>query len=202
MELLKKTMGGLLLALAWMPAMGQAQGTEPARHGLWQRAHPLVVEGGVLTVNGMTAKTGLNFRVADLHYLFVDVPGAGTAVIADRPFTGAREEKGAFRGGVLTVSAGESRLQLTAARKVHGNGSAYVRLDRGSRSGSRVPEIGYGGAATSRVTWVQDAGGVVGPRRRRVNVSAGRRLREAKLCRPSRKGPEKCAVVREVPMRD
>ena len=64
-----------------------------------------------------------------------------------------------------------------------------------------MPEIGYGGAALSRVTWVRDAGGVVA-RRRRVNVSVGRRLREAKLCWPSRKGPERCAVVREVPVAD
>ena len=53
-------------------------------------------------------------------------------------------------------------MQLSSAHKVHGNGSAYVRLDLGSRSGSRVPEIGYGSTAMSRVTWVGDAGGVVG----------------------------------------
>ncbi len=202
MRSIGKVMGVIVLALACVPAVLQAQEPEPVRHGLWQRAHPLVVDRGVLTVNGMTVKTGLNFRVADLRYLFVDVPGAGTAVISDRPFAGAREQKSAFRGGMLTVVAGESRVQLSAARKVHGNGSVYVRLDRVSRSGSRVPEIGYGSAAMSRVTWVQDAGGVAAQRRRRVNVSMGRRLREAKLCRPSRKGPEKCAIVREVPARD
>ena len=201
MRRMKTVLAGLMLAVICAPAIARAQEVEPVRHGFWQRAHPLVVERGVLTVNGMTVKTGLNFRVADLHCLFVDVPGAGTVVISDRPFTGAREQKGAFRGGVLTVWAGESRVQLSAARKVHGNGPAYVRLDGGSRSGSRVPEIGYGGAAMSRVTWVQDAGGVMA-RRRRLNVSVGRRLREAKLCRPSRRGPEKCAVVREMPVRD
>ena len=189
-----------MLALVCAPAVGRAQ-EQTVRRGLLHRGHPLVVESGVLTVNGMTVKTGLNFRVADMRCLFVDVPGVGTAVISDRPFAGAREQRGAFRGGVLTVVAGESRVQLSAARKVHGNGSAYVRLDGGSRSGSRVPEIGYGSAAMSRVTWVQDAGGVTA-RRRRVNVSMGRRLREAKLCRPSRKGPEKCAIVREMPVQD
>lgn len=202
MRSVRKVLGGMLLALVCAPAIAHAQDAEPVRHGFWQRAHPLVVERGVLTINGMTVKTRLNFRVADLRYLFVDVPGAGTAIISDRPFAGAREQKSAFRGGALTVIAGESRVQLSAAHKVHGNGSAYVRLDRGSRSGSHVPEIGYGSAAMSRVTWVEDAGGVAVQRRRRVNVGTGRRLREAKLCRPSRRGPEKCAIVHEVPFRD
>ena len=47
----RKLLRGMLLALACTSAVGHTQ--EPARHGLWQRAHPLAVEGGVLTVNGM-----------------------------------------------------------------------------------------------------------------------------------------------------
>ncbi len=97
------------------------------------RAHSLTIQRGVLTVDGMTVRTGLSFRITDMRYMYVYVPGAGTTVISERPFGGALEEKAAFRGRTLTVNAGGSRLQLTAANKMRGSHSAFVRFDRRRR---------------------------------------------------------------------
>lgn len=169
---------------------------ERHRGGLWQRAHPLTIQRGVLTVDGLTVKTGLSFRVSDMKYMYVYVPGAGTTVIAERPFSGAREQKSAFRGKTLTVSAGGNRLQLTAANRMRGSRSAYVRFDRGNVAGVGVPMVGFGEAALAPAVWAPD-GGEMWNGRRRVRVS-GRRLRTAKLCRPSPHGRERCATIREV----
>jgi hypothetical protein len=156
----------------------------------------LTIRRGVLTVDGLTVKTGLSFRVADMRYMYVYVPGAGTTVIAERPFSGAWEQKSAFRGRTLTVNAGGNRLQLTAGNRMRGTRSVYVRFDRGSVRGVDVPMVGFGEAALAPAVWSADDGALWNGRRR-VRVS-GRRLRSAKLCRPSRRGRELCATIREV----
>lgn len=196
-----KGAGWLMLALAFSQWSGRGFAAEAnqdgARRGFLQRAHPMMVERGMLTVNGLPVKTGMSFRIADLHFLFIDVPGTGSTVISDRPFAGAREQKRAFKGSMLTVMSGGNRLELTSSNRLHGTHSAYVRLDRDSRSASRTPEIGYASSGAAPVVWIQDAGGVR-VHRRRVAVRTRRALREAKLCRPSARGREACAIIREV----
>lgn len=160
------------------------------------RAHLLTIQRGVLTVDGMTVRTGLDFRISNMRYMYVYVPGAGTTVISERPFGGALEERAAFRGKTLTVNAGGSRLQLTSANKMRGSHSAYVRFDRGEVDGVNMAMVGFGNAALAPAVWASEDAGRWNPRRR-VNVR-GRRVRTAKLCRPSAHGPEKCALIREV----
>lgn len=159
--------------------------------------HPMKVRNGILTVDGLPVETGLNLRIANLRYLYICLPGAGTAVISEQPFAGAREQKAAFRGNALSVSAGGSRLQLTAANRLRGTRSAYVRFDRGADGGMRTPAISYGDAAMVPAVWPQQ-GIEARPLRRRVRVSGRRAARTARLCRPSAHGGEKCAIVREV----
>lgn len=161
-------------------------------------AHPLRVQGGVLTVDGLTVKSGLNLRVANWRYLYVYLPGAGTAVIAEQPFAGAREQRSAFHGNALTINAGGSRIQLTAANRMRGSRPAYVRFDQGTGPGTREPAVSFGDAAMVPAVWPgSEPEGRYAPRKR-LKVHAGRMPRSARLCRPSPHGRELCATVREV----
>jgi hypothetical protein len=165
-------------------------------HALGAGAHPLRVQNGVLTVDGMTARTGVNLRIADLHYLYVAIPGAGTMVIAERPFAGAHVEEGAFRGSSLTVTAGGSRVQLTAANRFRSSRAAYVRFDREVAETLALPAVSYGDAAKVPAIWPDERMAPVTVRRRVVTKARGPRT--AKLCGPARKGRNSCALVREV----
>jgi hypothetical protein len=190
----------LLALLCTVPALaGEARalrpGTARVAPQVHTRAHPLRVQGGVLTVDGLTVKTGLNLRVANLHYLYIFVPGTGTAIVSDQPFAGASEQKAGFNGNVLMVQAGERRLELTATHRMHGTHAAYVRLERGMGPALREPAISFGDASWVPAVWPeQDAG----PAGAHGHKSRGRMLRSAKLCRPSPHGHEVCAVVHEV----
>lgn len=180
---------------ARVPADG-SYNEDGERHSLWQRAHPLTIQHGVLTVDGLTVRTGLSLRVADMRYMYVYVPGVGTTLISERPFGGALEQRSAFHGRTLTVSSGGNRLQLTSAKRMRGSHSAYVRFDGGVVAGVRRPMVGFGRAALAPAVWEQDdSDGWTS--RRHVRVS-GRRLKTAKLCRPSAHGHELCATIREV----
>ena len=174
-----------------------AKGTPERRGGLLRRTHPLAIQQGVLTVDGLTVKAGMNYRISDLHYMYVGVPGTGVVVIAEHPFSGAREEPLAFRGNTLTVLAGSSRVQLTAANRMRGHESAYVRFEPGDTPALRTPMLGFGEAALVPAVWSPYSSATPGGRRR-LRVRARRALHTARLCRPSPEGRERCAIVREV----
>ena len=42
------------------------------------KVHPLRVQNGILTVDGLTVRTAINLQVPNFHYLYVYVPGSGT----------------------------------------------------------------------------------------------------------------------------
>lgn len=161
------------------------------------KPHPLRVQDGVLTIDGMTAQSGLDLQISDFHYLYVYVPGSGTAVIAERPFAGAREQKSAFRGTTLTITAGTRQIQVSARNRLRGTHSAFVRFEPGSRAGMQTPAVSYGDAALLPAIWPGNEPKARGPRVR-LRVKAHRPLRMGKLCRPSPHGKEVCATVREV----
>ena len=170
----------------------------PAEHRggrLLRREHPLVIQHGVLTVDGLTVRSGISTRVADLQYLYVCVPGTGVVVIAEHPFSGAREEPAAFQGRTLTVLAGTNRIQLTAANRMRSNASAFVRFEPGETPGTRTPALGFGDAALLPAMWSPHGAGTQAGRHR---YRAHHPLRTARLCRPSPKGSEMCAMIREV----
>lgn len=159
--------------------------------------HPLRVQEGVLTVDGLTVKTGVDLRIANLHYLYLGVPGFGTAVVSERPFAGAEEERGAFHGNSLTVMADGRRVQLSAVNKMRGTHTAFVLFMPGGGTSLRKPTVSFGDAAMVPAVWGEARSTERVPVRR-VRVRAVRAPRTAKLCRPSRKGHEACAVIREV----
>ncbi len=160
-------------------------------------AHPLKVQSGVLTVDGLTVKTAVDLQISRFHYLYIYVPGSGTAVISERPFAGAREQKAAFHGNTLTVLAGDRRLQLTASNRLRGTHAAFVRFDHGMGPGTRVPAVSFGDGAMVPAIWPDDELASRGPHLR-VKVKGRRAMRSGKLCRPSPHGREICATVREV----
>ena len=184
---------GLLAVLA---VLGTVEGAMAAG------TRPLRVKHGVLTVDGLTVTTGLELRIASLQYLYVALPGVGTAVVAEKPFPGAREQRAAFRGNSLTVVAGESRVQLTATNRMLGSlrgpRSAYVRFDPGSATSTLIPALGFGDAASAPAIWPEVGVDVALGARRRRQVKGRQALRTARLCRPSKQGPELCATVHEV----
>ena len=182
-----------------MPAMEAVAVDATERHGekTVHRGRPLLIQHGVLTVDGLTVKTGITTRVADLQYMYLCVPGTGAVVLAEHPFSGAREEPSAFQGKTLRFLAGTSLVELTAANRMRGNASVYVRFEPGETPGVRTPALGFGEAAFVPAVWSQNGPGTPAGRRR-SKARVRRVLRTAKLCRPSREGQEKCAMIREV----
>ncbi len=176
------------------PDESGATGAERHSGKLLQRTHPLIIQGGVLTVDGLTVRSGLNLRVPDLQYMYVYLPGTGTAVLAEHPFPGARQEPTAFQGRTLTVLVGVSRVQLTTANRMRTNRPVYVQFEPGELDGARMPAVSFGSAAMVPAVWSR---GRVGARRH-GKARAHRVLRAARLCRPSPEGKERCAIVREV----
>ncbi len=186
-RLLRKALGTAALLLG---GMGLTQGAVAAS------SHALKVQSGVLTVDGLTVKTAVNLHIASFHYLYIYLPGMGTAVISDHPFAGAREQKAAFHGSLMTVAVEERTVQLSAAKRMRGNRSAFVRFDRGVGPGTRTAAVSYGESAMVPAVWPEEETMNRSARLRRIKVS--RSLRSGKLCRPSPHGRELCATVREV----
>lgn len=181
--------GAVVLAGAWLAATAGAS----HRRG---RTHPFQVKGGILTIDGMTARHGLTMRTANLHYLYLYLPGEGTAIVSPQPFEGAHPQTTAFRGDVLTISAGGHRVELTSTTPVHSH-TAYVRFEHGVITDLRTPALAFGDTTVIPAVWpVEEGPAATG--HLRVKVRGRRALRSGKLCRPSPRGRELCAVVREV----
>ncbi len=161
------------------------------------KPHPLHLKNGIYTVDGLTAKTTVNLQIANLHFLYLYVPGSGTAIVSEKPFLGATEQKAAFRGNTLTVLAGSRHLQLTSATRLRGTRTAFVRFVPGAGPGTRFPAVSYGDAAEVPAIWPDETTGYRTPQLR-LKVKGRRALRTARLCRPSPHGQELCATVREV----
>lgn len=192
-----KCVGSCLLALVSATAGARQPGDTYGAGGGRQRAHAVGIGGGVLTIDGLTVRTDVDLRVASQHFVYIYVPGAGTALISTKPFGEAHEQKAAFRGNTLSVLAGGRRLQLSTPNRMRGTRSAYVRFDAGVGPHLRMPTVSYGDAATVPAIWPEDDVAFA-VSRRRVKVKARRALRSARLCRPSPKGKELCALVHEV----
>ncbi len=186
-RLLLKSLGTAALLLGSMA--GEQRASAAA-------SHPLKVQSGVLTIDGLTVKAAVNLHIANFHYLYIYLPGMGTAVISDHTFAGAGEQKAAFHGSTMTVSVQERTVQLSAAKRMRGNRSAYVRFDPGVGPGLRTAAVSYGESAYVPAIWPEEASPSRSVRLRKIK--AGRSFRSAKLCRPSPHGRELCATVREI----
>lgn len=161
-------------------------------------AQPLVIKDGVLTVDGLAVRSRVNVVVPAFRYLYIAIPGRGTAVISDRAFSGATEERNAFRGTSLTLVAGDTHLQLSSARRLRSAHAAWFRFGRAVSPGLRAPDMAFGSDALVPATWPQQT--LPGVRLRRASFRTGRfrMSRIGRLCRPSPHGRERCALIHEV----
>jgi hypothetical protein len=116
---------------------------------------PVSIDRGTMTVDGMTGKAALNYDIPDLKYIYLYAPGIGVAVVSNEPFTGATEQKSAFKENTLTVTVGEHTLQLASDKRILGKKteSAYVMVDRQFTLPSRFPVIGYGTVVKAPYVW-------------------------------------------------
>jgi hypothetical protein len=123
---------------------------------------PVNIVHGELTVDGLIAKAGLNFQIADLKFFYIWVPGLGTAIVSNQPFPGAKIQANALEGKVLTVNADGHQLQLACDQPLiyEKNTKAkpkpismFVAVDRSFDRGSAYPEFGYGTVVKAPYTW-------------------------------------------------
>lgn len=129
---------------------------------------PVDIVHGELTIDGLIAKAGLNFQIIDLKYLYVWVPGLGTAVISNQPFAGAKIQPDAIDGNTMTVKVDGHQLQLACdgdmlnreagkkifqGKKKEKPTSLYVALDTNYQLGSNYPQFGYGDQNKAPYNW-------------------------------------------------
>ncbi len=119
---------------------------------------PVTVVKGVLTVDGLIAKADLNFQILDLQYLYIWVPGMGTAIISNHAFAGSKLQVDAINGPLLTVKVDDHQLQLAGDKDLLGGKkpkplSLYVGIDRTFDHGSPYPEFGYGIKGKAPYNW-------------------------------------------------
>jgi hypothetical protein len=113
------------------------------------------VERGILTVDGLPGKAGLNYEIKDLKYIYLYAPWVGIAIVSHSPFPGAVEQKNAFDDKTLTVTVDTHRLQLYSDKRLLGKKpeSAFVAVDRSFKLPSQLPVIGYGETLKPPYAW-------------------------------------------------
>ena len=113
------------------------------------------VQRGILTVDGMPGKAGLNYEIKDLKFIYLYAPWIGITIVSHSPFPGAIEQKNAFNDQTLTVTVDSHKLQLYSDKRLLGKKpeSAYVAVDRNFRLPSQLPVIGYGETLRPPYAW-------------------------------------------------
>ena len=115
------------------------------------------VRDGVYTVDGMVAKIRLNYDVHGFRYMYLFVPGVGTAVVSVTPNADALTTPATLQGDALTFSADGHRFSLTGVSLASDRGQApahlYVRLDRSAWRLSRTAMVGFGDRAELPYQW-------------------------------------------------
>jgi len=116
---------------------------------------PVHIARGTFTVDGVVGKAALNYDISDLKYLYMYVPGMGVVVVSNVTFPGAAEQKNAFSGNTLTVTAMDHKLELASENGFLGKKpeSAFVRIDRDSVLPSKFPVVGYGTLRVAPYAW-------------------------------------------------
>ena len=140
------------------PAPGTPRLTQPGHH-----AHtdaPLLygrVRDGVYTVDGMVAKLRLNYDVNGAQYLYLFVPGVGTAVVSLTADPDSIVAEARLHDNELTFASGDRHFKLTGVALSDGKNEApdhlYVRLDRAAWHLGRQPMVGFGNVAQLPYAW-------------------------------------------------
>jgi hypothetical protein len=113
--------------------------------------HPMNadIQDGTLKIDGFVAKLGVNEDIHNAGYLYIFLPGTGTAVVSLNPMAGATKVAGAFHDKKLTFSAGGREFVLASDKAMLTDASyadAYVRLDDSELTGQ--PVVGSGDNST------------------------------------------------------
>lgn len=163
-------------AAAVLPGSGQtfsaSVGTSPVLGAVPIKVHPVMpehpkdgdetllyarVRDGVYSVDGLVAKLRLNYDVQAAKYMYMFVPGLGTAVISATPDADAVASNAALHESELSFLSADHLFTLTGVTVVNGKGEVparlYVRFDREAWHLSRLPMIGYGRAAAMPYEW-------------------------------------------------
>lgn len=115
------------------------------------------VREGVYTVDGMVAKVQLNYNVDGANYLYMFVPGVGTAVISTTADQDGVSHEAALRGDELSFMVDGHHFNLTGVALANNKGQApahlFVRLDRSAWRLNRQPMVGFGNLAELPYEW-------------------------------------------------
>lgn len=115
------------------------------------------VRGGVYTVDGMVAKLHLNYDVNGVRYLYLFVPGVGTALVSTTADADAVTAKAKLQENELSFTAGEHHFKLTGVALATSKGNVpehlYVKLDRTAWNLNRRPMVGFGSSEAMPYQW-------------------------------------------------
>ena len=115
------------------------------------------VRDGVYSVDGMVAKVRLNYDIQGANYMYLFLPGVGTAVVSAAPDEDALMLPATLQAGALTFSADGHHFSLSGVSLASDQGQSaahlYVRLDRSAWHLSRTPMIGFGDRAAVPYEW-------------------------------------------------
>lgn len=115
------------------------------------------VRNGVYTVDGMTAKVKLNYDVNGVSFLYLFVPGVGTAVVSVVADPQAVAIEAKLHEDLLSFAVGEHRFTLSGVALASNKGTApahlYVKLDRTAWQLSHRPMVGFGNLAEAPYVW-------------------------------------------------
>jgi len=111
------------------------------------------VRDGILTVDGMVGKAGLNYNIHQ-GFMYFTIPGVGTAIVAQNRFPNALPQKNAFHGNTLTFAANGHTVELTSANPlVSGKQEAWVNIDPLYGANIRFPQMGFGQSLSRPYVW-------------------------------------------------
>ena len=116
------------------------------------------IRDGVYSVDGMVGKVRLNYDVKAASYLYLFMPGVGTALVSLSPSSGAVSVPAAYHEGQLTVHIADHTLNVTGIESlVNDRGgepaALFVSLDRSAWKLGRTPMVGYGRTAEAPFEW-------------------------------------------------
>ena len=115
------------------------------------------VRNGVYTVDGMVAKLQLNYDVDGARFVYMFVPGLGTAVLSLTADPDAITAEASVHENELKFSVGDHRFRLTGIALANNKGRVpehlYVKLDRAAWQLNRHPMVGFGNAVAMPYQW-------------------------------------------------
>ncbi|QHN02295.1 hypothetical protein FTO74_02085 [Granulicella sp. WH15] len=134
-----------------------AEETTPV-DGIPKQTLSVEIRDGMLTVDGLVVKAGVNYDVESVPFLYFFLPGIGTAVVAREHIPNSTPQKNAFHGSTLTIHAFGHEVELSNANpllsgKNKSDDTAWVSLDNDYTRVARTPMMGYGLAPRAPYQW-------------------------------------------------